>query len=440
MTRAPARCILERVRRTWEELDALFGTQVARVEPLIDRPDEVWARVLDRFAYRLVVWRDGQVIESRPELLPSPVRARSLVLDLARQLVVEREVHDDGVVVRRAILNGPVHESREPPGSLELGLERDRRLGFHEVSPWSAQPFGRVHRQYMRGREVRVLSVDGDTLCESGGKRWSDERRRDPCGAPEAAISLAEQRIAEHLRSGFRLRVIELLEPQRLCEPPAFTPSADPYTAVDAAVERVRRLAREHPRGHFLVEELAPASPADDLRLREHGLDGAFLELHRARLGRWAALPDVPRTGSSLVYFFARYGSLTWIVSRVISEGLPMFHSGNASGGGWCCLELVDAAHDTSGAAAAYPGRGYERGRVFHGGWGGPGYILDTRVASPTGEHPIYPFSDAVPIADRGLMPPEPIDPAAIEPFGFWLECHVHGLVSELESRLPFVS
>jgi hypothetical protein len=431
------------VGRTWEELDALFGTQVARVEPLIDRPDEVWARVLDRFAYRLVVWRDGRVIESRPDPLPSPVRTRSLLLDLARQLVVEREVHGDCVIVRRAILNGPVHESREPPGPPDrpLDLERERRLGFREVSPWSAQPFGRVHRQYMRGREVWVIAVDGDTLCESGGKRWSDERRRDPCGSPEAAISLAEQRIAEHLRSGFRLRVIELLDAQRQGEPPAFTPSADPYTAVDTAVARVRRLAREQPRGHFLVEELDPAaSPADAERLREHGHDQAFLDLHRARLGRWAALPDVPRTGSSLAYFFARYGSLTWIVSRVISDGLPMFHCGNASGGGWCCLELVDAAHDTSAAAAAYPGRGYERGRVFHGGWGGPGYILDTRVTSPTGEHPIYPFSDAAPIADRDLMPPEPVDPSAIEPFGFWLERHVHGLVSELERRLPFVS
>ena len=41
---------------------------------------------------------------------------------------------------------------------------------------------------------------------------------------------------------------------------------------------------------------------------------------------------------------------------------------------------------------------------------------------------------------DRDLMPPEPIDPAAIEPFGFWIKRHVHGLVAEFEHRLPFVS
>jgi hypothetical protein len=442
MTRAPARCILGRVGRSWEELDALFGTQVARVAPLVDRPDEVWARVLDRFTYRLVVWRDGRVIEPRTEPWPSPVSARRLLLDLARQLVVEREVHDDGMVVRRAMLSGPLHESHEPPGSFDLDqeLERDRRLGFCETAPWSAQPFGRVHRQYMRGREVRVISIDGDAVCESGGKRWSDERRRDACGSPKAAIAIAEQRITEHLRSGFRLRVIELLEAERRCDPPPFTPSADPYTAVDAAVERARRLAREQPRGHFLIEDLDPAArPADAERVREHGLDDAFFEQYRARLGRWAKLLDVPRTGSSLAYFFARYGSLTWVVSRVISDGLPMFHSGNASAGPWCCIELVDTAHDTSAAAAAYPGRGYERGRVFHGGWGGPGYILDTRVANAAGEHPIYPFSDRVPIADRDQMPVQPIEPSAIEPFGFWLERQIHGLIAELERRLPFV-
>jgi len=443
MTRAPARCILGRVGRTWEELDALFGTQVARVAPLIDRPNEVWARVLDRFAYRLVVWRDGQVIEPRLDPWLSLVRGRHLLLDLARQLVIEREIHDDCMVVRRAMLSGPLLESHEAPGTfdLERELARDRQLGFRETPPWSAQPFGRVHRQYMRGREVRVISIDGDVLCESGGKRWSDERRRDGCGSPQAAMAIAEHRIANHLRAGFRVRVIELLEAARRCEAPPLAPSADPYTAVDAAVERARRLAREQPRGHFLVEDLDPAArPADAERVREHGYDEAFLELYRARFGRWATLPDVLSTGSSLAYFFARYGSMTWVVSRVISDGLPMFHSGNASSGPWCCLELVDLARDTSGVEDAYPGRGYERGRVFHGGWAGPGYILDTRVASESGEHPIYPFSDGAPIAERDLMPVQPIEPSAIEPFGFWLERQVHGLVAELECRLPFVS
>lgn len=103
--------------RSWEALDALFRTKVARMAPLIDREDEVWARVLDRFVYRLVIWRDGRVIEPLREPLASPVRARSLLIDLVGRLVIEREVHDDGVIVRRAQLNGPLHESHEPPGS-----------------------------------------------------------------------------------------------------------------------------------------------------------------------------------------------------------------------------------------------------------------------------------------------------------------------------------
>jgi hypothetical protein len=141
--------------RSWDELDALFGTTVAHTDGLIDRDDEVWALVLDRFVYRLVVWRDGRVIESRVESLDSPARARTALYDLERQLMIEREVHDDGVLVRRAQLNGALHESREPPGPLDLA--RDRRLGFREASAWDVQPFGRVHRQYMCEREYWVV-------------------------------------------------------------------------------------------------------------------------------------------------------------------------------------------------------------------------------------------------------------------------------------------
>ena len=431
------------VARTWEQLDALFGTPVARIDPLIDRDDEVWARVLDRFAYRLVVWRDGAVIEQHSDPFGSPVRARRVMYDVSRQLVIEREIHDEGVIVRRAQLGGTLHEALEPAGArdLERDLERDRQLGFREASAWEIQPFGRVHRQYMRGREVWVVSVDGETVCESGGKRWSDDRRREPCADPAAAIALAEQRIVERIRMGFRLRMIELLDARRRHEPPPLVSSPDPYTAVDAAVERIRRLAREHPRGHFLVEELDPeARPADAERLREHGYEQLFLDLHRGRFGRWAELPDIQRTGSSLDYFFARYGSLTWIIASAISDGLPMFHCGNVRGGGWCCLEIADLPHDTAGTAITYPGRGYEQARVFHGGWGRSGYALDTRVASATSEHPIYPYSDDVPIEERDQLPAQPIPPGDIEPFGFWFERHVHGLVSEIQRRLPFVN
>ena len=34
----------------------------------------------------------------------------------------------------------------------------------------------------------------------------------------------------------------------------------------------------------------------------------------------------------------------------------------------------------------------------------------------------------------------QPISPAALEPFGLWLERHVPGLVSEIQHRPPFVN
>lgn len=77
---------------------------------------------------------------------------------------------------------------------------------------------------------------------------------------------------------------------------------------------------------------------------------------------------------------------------------------------------------------------------MFHGGWGRYGYIMDTRVASATCEHPIHPFSDDGPIDHDDLMPETPVDPAEIEPFGYWLERHVHELVSEISHRLPFIN
>jgi len=82
--------------------------------------------------------------------------------------------------------------------------------------------------------------------------------------------------------------------------------------------------------------------------------------------------------------------------------------------------QLEDTAYDTSGAADCQPDRGYDRARVRHGGWGRSGYILDTRIASATGEHPIYPFCDDGPIDDCDLLPEQPIAPALIEPFGLW--------------------
>lgn len=421
--------------RTWDELDALFETKVARIAPLVDAADEVWALRLDRFVYRLLVWRDGRVIEScaTPD---SPVRRREAAFDLFRSTVIELEHGDETVVVRRAQLNGALHTACEPAGP--RGFERERALGFRPASAWEVPPFGRVHRQYLREREVWVISVAGDEVRQTGGARWHDDPRTERLGSPDAAIARAEELIAERTRAGFALRLIELLDETQWHEAPPFTPSADPYTAVDAAVEQIRALTRSQPRGHFVIEERDPVR--DAAVLDELGYGEFFIDMHRESFDRWSAIAAAPRAGSSFEYFLARYRSLTWIVGSCVASGLPTFYCGNVSGGGWCCLELADLDYDTSGADGLYPDRGYARGRVFHGGWGRYGYIMDTRVASAAGEHPIYRFSDDGPIDRDDLMPETPADPAAIEPFGCWLERHVHELVSEISHRLPFVN
>jgi len=65
---------------------------------------------------------------------------------------------------------------------------------------------------------------------------------------------------------------------------------------------------------------------------------------------------------------------------------------------------------------------------------------MDTRVTSETGEHPIYPFCDDGAIEEQDLMPEVPIAPDGIEPFGSWLERHVHQLIGTLRVRLPYVN
>src|SRR5262249_22127556 len=133
-------------------------------------------------------------------------------------------------------------------------------------------------------------------------------------------------------------------------EAPPVTLSADPYVAVDAAVARARALVAAQPNGQFLVEELDLDVPADRARLASQGYGEFFIDVHADKFRRWASIGDAPRRGSSLDYFFARYGSLTWIVDGAISTGLDTFYCGNVSGGGWSCLELVDQGYDTSGA------------------------------------------------------------------------------------------
>src|SRR5262249_17475684 len=158
--------------------------------------------------------------------------------DLFRGTVIELEHRDDAVVVRRAQLNGALHTTCEPAGP--RGLERKRAIGFRPGSAWELPPFGRVHRQYLRDPEGWVISVAGDEGRQTGGARWHDNPRTEKLASPDVAIARAEELIAEQTRAGFALRLIELLGATQWHEAPPFTPSVDPYAAVDAAVERIR--------------------------------------------------------------------------------------------------------------------------------------------------------------------------------------------------------
>lgn len=428
--------------RSTDELRRIFGASGGKLEALVDTPGEVWARQVEGYVYVLRVAREGRVVDpADASALPrSRAKERHVFWRLADRMVLEREVHDEGVVVRRAHLNGPVHTSLEPA---DAATPRGELLpGFRAVSPWEIQPFGRFHRQYVRREngniaEVWVVSTKGVEVATSGGvgKPWYEDPKVETCASPESAVARAEELIAERLRAGFELYLIELLDAIRHHPTPPLEKTPDPCRAVDAAVERVRALRRRYPRGHFLVEELDPVRDADTLSAFGYGK--SFVEMHAGKFDRWNAIPEAIREGSSFEYFLTRYGSLTWIVSGAIDRGLPMFYCGNVTGGGWCCLEVGDIDVDLSVLDEGYPGLGYGEARAFHGGWGQTGYLFDRRVASMTGEHPIYPFSLDGPMDD--LMPETPIDPEGIEPFGHWLEREVHAIASELVHRLPYV-
>ncbi|MDX2090464.1 MAG: hypothetical protein SFX73_21580 [Kofleriaceae bacterium] len=408
------------------------------LDVLVETPREVWGRRRDGHAYVLEVWRDGQRVEQvAPTALPtSPVRARQMAWSLSLGMAIEREVHDDAVVVRRLHLNGPVHTSIEPAGAT-----RELLRGFRDVSPWEIPPFGRFHRQFVRWVDgkadaTRMLSVAGSEVRVSGGigKPWHHDPKHEPCASPEAAIARHEETAASLVRDGYTLRLIELLDATRYHPAPPLTRTEDPYDAVDMAMARIRELRAQYPAGHFCVEEIDPTR--DAAILERHGYSEFFCEMHAERFGRWASIPEAPRTGSSFEYFLARYQSVTWIIADPISTGLPMFYCGNVSGGGWCCLEIGDLEVDLEDTAEVHPGRGYEIARVFHGGWGRTGYLFDRRVATPTGEHPIYEI--CLDGAIDELMPEQPTAPETIEAFGHWLEREVHQIASELAHRLPY--
>lgn len=422
----------------WKRIEELAGERIDYVDPPLFLDDEVW---FYRQGGRLAVALDGALV---PAATPSagPVSARRTLYDVLRELIVDIEVRGGRLVVRRGVLNGAMHLGEARAVDVDALVRRYAARGFTEATPWGFPPFGSLSRQLHDGATWATVRVDGADLHLSGGRRWYDEACVEHHRRDDEAIAAAERRLADLEAAGFTLRNLELLDPpsvdsQTLDKIVAFVGAEDPHDAVDRAVEALRQLARDYPRGHLLVEELDLRS--DGARLAELGLGDFFVDMHEHRIGRWRDLPGPERVGSSYAYFLARYATLTWIIAPALDHQLPTFLCGNVSGGGWSPLEIGEGLADASPLADERPGHGYEDALVFHGGWGRTGYLFDRRQASPTGEWAIYPIcldgpQDEDPPADDELD-----DPASIEPFGFWFEREVYALVEVIRPRLAAI-
>ncbi len=419
----------------WKRLEAVCGGRVYYVDPPLAHPDETWFYPT---AGKLAVLRgEALLVETKPSLHDRLVSKRRTLYDVLRQLYVDIERRGDQLLVRRGVLNGVFHLGHEAPERLDDLVAHYRERGFAEGSPWGFGLFGMASRQLRLEREVACIGVVGCELRTSGGAAWYENLRVESLATPAAAEARAEQLLAEREAAGFVLRNFELLGPIAVEVPNDLVPSNSAIDAVDRAIERLRALTREFPKGHFLVEELDPIVEAK--RLEAMGYEQFFIDMHEARFGRWRLLPAVARAGSSYAYFLARYGTLTWIVDGALDHGLPTFYCGNVSGGGWSALELGEDLGEADLLADETPDHGYEDGLVFHGGWGRTGYFFDRRQANAEGEWAIYPIcldgpQDTDPPADDALP-----DPATIEPFGIWLEREVFELVETIRPRLAAI-
>ncbi len=389
-------------RRSVEQLETLFGATGARREPCLETETEVWLPD----AARMVIWQNGALAEDRNGLTDgasSPFVGRRTLYDVLGARFVDLELREDRLVLRRGGLNGALCETWEPPDAVEPIVTHYESLDFVEAQPWSFQPFGHMVREVINGVTRRTVE---------------DERT-----------------LQELLSGGYTLRMMELVGADRSRARPTIVHAPDPYQAVDRVVNDIRELHRRYPRGHFVIEAIDLKNEADRARVSSHvGTEKYFLEMHEPTFNRWATLGPAARQGSSWRYFQEKYGSLTWIVGD-LTAGLSTFACGNVSGGGKCCLQLGET-YDCSHYEDIEPGRGYDRAIVFHGGWPRDGFVMDTRVASPTGEFAIYGFCDDGPMPEWLPTADALPAPETIRPFGFWLEEHARPIIETLRGRL----
>jgi hypothetical protein len=371
-----------------------------------------------------------------------PVTERATLYHMVDKKFVDIERRNGALWVRTGTLNGKSRVQEDPSTNIDDVVTYYHAKGFRRGSPWGFGRFGIASRQFIKPPIWACVSVHRNELRTSGGTSWHSNYKAERCASEAEAIAKAEALIAEREADGYVQHNFELLEVESDDVDIEYTPTGSPHDAVDRAVTMLRDLARDFAFGHFLVEDVT--RDAKILTSLGYGTDNGhgkfFQEMHSEKFARWAMPSDAPRTGSSYDYFLKRWGTLTWIVSGELDEGLPMFYSGNVSGGGWCALELGHDLGDATMYADERPGHGYDQALCFHGGWGRTGYIFDRRVASPTGEWAIYPLcldgpQDDDPPADDALP-----DPASIEPFGFWLERNVLSMIATLRPRLETIA
>lgn len=395
-------------------------------DALLDAGDEVWS--YDPKA-QLQISSGGKIAKpKKAHGVEAPVEARHTLYRLADSLYVDVEVRGAESVLRRGVLNG--HEVTTVINTVDVGstLGHYRKLGFRDGTPWHATKTRVTLREYRKGTAQWTIHVDGTFALEN----WKTPTR---AASRDAAIALAEKKIAAKERAGYALRLIELKDAEHANpEPklpkstpaapqfgrrPAFPKPATAHGAVDSAIAMLRDLHSRIDRFHFVAECIDPGSASDRARLEAvEGHAAFFLNHHAARMGRWkTAKPNTPKLGeSSWSYFLRTYGSITWILGTHVDRGLEMFYCGNVSGGGWSCLEIAEDIYDIDGLADATGNPALEVLDVFHGGWhDGKSFAFDTRTRGRTGDAAIIPFGEEI-----GELPPAP-RANTVKPFGDWL-------------------
>lgn len=399
-------------------------------DALLDAGDEVWSYDPKD---QLQISSGGKVAKAKKTHgVVSGVETRHTLYRVADSLYVDIEVRGTEAVLRRGVLNG--RDVTTVIGTNDVGttLAHYRKLGFRDGTPWHATKTRVTLREYRKGTAQWTIHVDGTFALEN----W---RTPTKAASRDAAIALAEKKIAAKERAGYTLRLIELKDAEHANpEPklpksaptkplfgkrPAFPKPATAHGAVDSAIAMLRDVHTRLDRFHFIAECIDPGSVADRARVENVESNVAFfLQHHAARMGRWkTAKPNTPKLGeSSWSYFLRTYGSITWILDTQVDRGLDMFYCGNVTGGGWSCLEVAEDIYDIDGLSDAVGNPGLEVLDVFHGGWhDGKSFAFDTRTRGRTGDAAIIPFGD-----DLSELAPAP-RANTVKPFGDWLLARV---------------